>query len=142
MDIDVTSACSAKWRSEYRSEYKDHRSANTGGRRAAHWHRVAEQRTAALVEREKAERRKRGQPIPDGWPSYAIKFTHREGGDSRLASGGAQQQQQPMVSVLREMRSRTDLFVPISAIQRPVKIAQSAAQPTDAPATQSVEKPH
>ena len=116
----MTSASSAKWKSEYRACYKDHRSANTGGRRAAHWSRVAERRTAALVQREMDERRRRGQPLPDGWPAYAIRYTHREG-----AADHGQEEQRAMVSVLHEMRTRTDLFVPVSAIKRPVQVTES-----------------
>jgi hypothetical protein len=119
----VTSASSAKWKSEYRAVYKDHRSVNTGGRRAAHWASVAEKRTAELIKREKEERKRRGEPVMDGWPSYAIKYTHREGGETKVGQG------REMVSVLREMKTDPLWLVPVSAIKRPIKRTQEQKPP-------------
>ena len=127
LDIDVTSASSAKWRSEYSAQYRHHRQDRSAdGRRAAHWKAVAERRTAQLLEAETASRRQRGQRMPDNWPHYAIKFTHRQ-----LQAEQRQQQQQQLsqprlVSALTEMRTSSSLFVPVDATQRPVRVAAEA----------------
>jgi len=118
LDIDVTSAGSANWRSEYAAHYVNHHSHIAGGRRQAYWARVAAQRTQRLMEAERTERAKKGQTLPAGWPSYAVKFTHRESTEKGSGRG--------MVSVLREMRRRQDLFVPVDATKRPVAVQVSA----------------
>lgn len=121
LDIDVTSAGSANWRSEYSAHYLNHHSHTAGGRRQAHWSRVATQRTQQLMERERSERASKGQTMPAGWPSYAVKYTHREEVSEKGSGRG-------MVSVLREMRRRQDLFVPVDATKRPVAVQLIATQ--------------
>ena len=120
LDIDVTSAGSANWRSEYTAHFVNHHSHIAGGRRQAHWSRVATQRIARLMEAERTERERKGQTMPVGWPSYAVKYTHKV--SSEKGSGRA------MVSVLREMRRRQDLFVPVDATKRPVMVNTAAQQ--------------
>ena len=70
------------------------------------------------MDKERAERAKRGETVPSGWPSYAVKYTHRE--STEKGNGRA------MVSVLREMTRRHDLFVPVDATKRPVAVCAPA----------------
>ena len=70
------------------------------------------------MDKERAERAKKGQTVPSGWPSYAVKYTHRESTEKGSGRG--------MVSVLREMRRRQDLFVPVDATKRPVAVHVTA----------------
>ena len=98
---------------------------------------MAERRTAALLAREKQERLQRGETVPEGWPAYAVRYTHREGGEDNEGRGGE------MVSVLSEMKTRTDLVVPVSAIKRPVKIspAVTAIAPITSVPTSTLTQP-
>ena len=116
----MTSAGSANWRSEYSAHYVNHHSHIAGGRRQAYWARIAALRTQRLMDKERTERAKKGQTVPSGWPSYAVKYTHRE--STEKGSG------RPMVSVLREMRRRQDLFVPVDATKRPVAVQVTATE--------------
>ena len=81
------------------------------------------------MEKERAERAKKGLPMPSGWPSYAVKYTHRESTEKGSGRG--------MVSVLREMRRRQDLFVPVDATKRPVAVQVTATEEADSESTEA-----